>query len=88
MGELNINFKDSVEDLVFLLSRDYPKKSAIQLVGNRYQLCADGMSIMFTAVPAGFEDDIRRSKDSPVLLTLDCYASQQYTGLDQLDTVQ
>lgn len=50
MGDLNINFKDSIKDLVWLLDRGYPKRSAIELVGNRYRLNHEERLILYRGV--------------------------------------
>ena len=50
MVELNSNFKYAIRDLVYLLDRNYPRKSSIELVGNRYMLSKDERLILFRGV--------------------------------------
>jgi hypothetical protein len=50
MRDLNIFFRNSIDDLIFLLDRQYPKKSAIELVGNRYHLNSDERMVLYRGV--------------------------------------
>lgn len=50
MKELSINFKRSIQDLVWLLDRKYPKKSSVELVGNRYRLSHDQRMMLYRGV--------------------------------------
>ena len=50
MRDLNIFFKNSVEDLIYLLNKQYPKKPAIELVGNRYRLDHNERMILYRGV--------------------------------------
>jgi hypothetical protein len=50
MRELNTNFRDSVQDLVWMLERGYPKKPAIEAVGNRYRLNHNERMILYRGV--------------------------------------
>ena len=50
MRDLNIFFKNSVEDLRFLLDKQYLKKPAIELVGNRYRLDHNERMILYRGV--------------------------------------
>jgi hypothetical protein len=50
MGELNRNFRSSIEDLIDLLDKGYPKKASIELVGNRYRLDHDQRMILYRGV--------------------------------------
>jgi hypothetical protein len=50
MRELNTNFRDSVQDLVWMLERGYPKKPAIEAVGNRYRLNHDERMILYRGI--------------------------------------
>ena len=50
MRDLNIFFKNSIEDLIFLLDRNYPRKQAIELVGNRYGLNHNERMILYRGV--------------------------------------
>jgi hypothetical protein len=50
MVKLNTNFKRAVDDLLYLLERDYPKRSSIDIVGNRYRLGSDERMMLFRGV--------------------------------------
>jgi len=50
MEDINKNFASAVYDLVWLLDRGYPKKSAIEIVGNRYRLDGPERKILYRGV--------------------------------------
>jgi hypothetical protein len=50
MGEINTNFIKSIEDLIGLLDKKYPKKASLELVGNRYKLNRDERAILYRGV--------------------------------------
>ena len=50
MGEINTNFINSIEDLIGLLDKKYPKKASLELVGNRYNLTRDERAILYRGV--------------------------------------
>ncbi len=50
MAKLNKNFKRAVDDLLYMLERDYPKRSSIEIVGNRYRLGSDERMMLFRGV--------------------------------------
>ncbi len=50
MRDFNIFFRNAVDDLIFLLDRRYPKKRAIEIVGNRYRLDGDERKILYRGV--------------------------------------
>lgn len=50
MRDFNIFFQNSIADLTYLLNRGYPKKQAIELVGNRYRLDSDERNILYRGV--------------------------------------
>ncbi|HEB33391.1 MAG TPA: DUF434 domain-containing protein [Spirochaetes bacterium] len=50
MGEININFINSIADLIVLLDKKYPKKASLELVGNRYNLNRDERLILYRGV--------------------------------------
>ena len=68
MRDLNIFFQNAIEDLVFLLDRQYPKKSAIELVGNRYQLDSDERMVLYRGVfdTEGMKERLRKRVETPV----------------------
>ncbi len=61
MRELNINFKDPITDLIWLLDKKYPKKSAVELVGNRYSLNHEERMILYRGV-FDFKSSEKRKK--------------------------
>ncbi len=62
MGELNKKFGAAIQDLVYLFERNYPKKSSITLVGNRYRLSSDERLILYRGVFKTSEAALRRVK--------------------------
>jgi hypothetical protein len=50
MSDYNRNFTRAMVDLLFLLDRDYPKKPAIELVGNRHMLGRDDRMVLYRGV--------------------------------------
>jgi hypothetical protein len=62
MRDLNIFFRNAVDDLIFLLDRRYPKKQAIELVGNRYRLDGDERKILYRGVFDTRSAERRRAK--------------------------
>jgi len=50
MKDLNKNFKESINDLIWLLDRGYPKNNSIELVGNRYRLNSEERKILYRGV--------------------------------------
>jgi hypothetical protein len=68
MREINTNFINSIQDLLELLDKKYPKKASLDLVGNRYNLNRDERLILFRGVfdTASIE---RRKKKRLDLLT-------------------
>jgi len=50
MQYLNINFKESVNDLKWFLDHRYPKKGSIELVGNRHRLNSEERKILYRGV--------------------------------------
>jgi hypothetical protein len=86
MRDLNIFFHNSIEDLIFLLDRKYPRKQAIELVGNRYRLNHSERMILYRGVfntqstalrkekRAGIQEIKRLAIDGyNVLITLESY---------------
>jgi hypothetical protein len=64
MTDLNIFFRDAVRDLVFLLDRRYPKKPAIELVGNRYRLGSDERRLLYRGV---FDSESSRARKGKLI---------------------
>ena len=62
MVELNRNFKQAINDLVWLLDRGYPKRPSIELVGNRYMLGKNERQILLRGVFDRETCKIRRKK--------------------------
>jgi hypothetical protein len=62
MRDLNIFFHNSIEDLIFLLDRKYPKKQAIEIVGNRYRLNHSERMILYRGVFDTHSTVLRKEK--------------------------
>ena len=62
MRDLNIFFHNSIEDLIFLLDRKYPRKQAIELVGNRYRLNHSERMILYRGVFDTHSTVLRKEK--------------------------
>jgi hypothetical protein len=79
MQEPHINLGRAACDLVYLLERGYPRKSSIELVGNRYRLSGDCRKILFRGVFGREECESRTAKrtgaypSGPLLCVVDCY---------------
>ena len=50
MKEINTNFIKSIEDLIVLLDKKYPKKPSIELIGNRYNLDRNERAMLYRGV--------------------------------------
>jgi hypothetical protein len=50
MKDSHADIRGAVVDLLYLLEKGYPKKSALELVGNRYRLSSDGRMILYRGV--------------------------------------
>lgn len=57
------NLKDALADMHYLLSRDYPAKAALALVGNRYQLVKRQLQALQGMACSAEELRIRKSKE-------------------------
>ena len=57
----------ALRDYRYLLDRDYPQKSTIKLVGDKYQLTGEERSILYRGISSGRSAEIRNAKLSPVL---------------------
>jgi hypothetical protein len=53
------------EDFRYLLNREYPRRAALELVGNRYTLAADERHLLHRAVFAEEEAAARNAKKAP-----------------------
>lgn len=56
------SIRDAAKDFRYLLDRRYPRKQALELVGNRYQLSADQRHLLHRAVFSREEALLRRKK--------------------------
>lgn len=59
------NFKDlqnAAEDFRYLLNRGYPRKAALELVGNRYQLISDHRQLLHRGVFSDADSESRQKK--------------------------
>jgi hypothetical protein len=50
MKDSHTDIRGAVVDLLYLLEKGYPKKSALELVGNRHRLSGDGRMILYRGV--------------------------------------
>jgi hypothetical protein len=59
------NFKDlqnAAEDFRYLLNRGYPRRAALELVGNRYQLISDHRQLLHRGVFSDADSESRQKK--------------------------
>src|SRR5512136_3117125 len=56
------HLQNAAEDFRYLLNRRYPRKAALELVGNRYQLTFDQRHLLHRGVFAETEAESRRQK--------------------------
>jgi hypothetical protein len=56
------NLQKAAEDFRYLLNRRYPRKAALELVGNRYQLTFDERHILHRGVFSSVDSQARRKK--------------------------
>jgi len=56
------NLKNAAEDFRYLLNRKYPRKTALELVGNRYGLTYDERHLLHRGVFSDLDSESRRSK--------------------------
>ncbi len=56
------NLQEAAQDFRFLLNRGYPRKAALELVGNRYGLTSDGRHLLHRGVFSDSDSESRRQK--------------------------
>lgn len=56
------NLQKAIRDYRYLLNRDYPEKTTIKLVGDKYQLTGEERSILYRGISSKKSSDYRRSK--------------------------
>src|SRR4030042_605956 len=56
------NLQKAAEDFRYLLNRAYPRKAALELVGNRYQLTSDQRHLLHRGVFSDMDSKGRRKK--------------------------
>jgi len=56
------SLQEASEDFRYLLNRSYPRKAALELVGNRYQLTADQRHLLHRGVFSDMDSEVRRKK--------------------------
>ena len=64
-----LKFKDlqkAAEDFRYLLNRGYPRKAALDLVGNRYQLTSDQRHLLHRGVFSDADSESRRKRKIPI----------------------
>ena len=82
--KLSESFKEAVRDLFWLLNRGYPKKSSVDLVGNRYMLCSDERKILYRGV---FEKAVCIKRRSKIIKPPDTNLTLLIDGLNILITI-
>jgi hypothetical protein len=60
------NLQEATEDFRYLLNRAYPRKGALELVGNRYQLTSDQRHLLHRGVFSDRDSASRLKKKIPV----------------------
>lgn len=55
------------EDFRYLLNRGYPRKAALELVGNRYQLTSDQRHLLHRGVFSSADSEARQKKRIPIV---------------------
>ncbi len=48
--ELHKKIRSALQDLLYLLEQDYPRKASIELVGNRYRMTSEERMVLFRGV--------------------------------------
>lgn len=67
IGMLNLeNLQNAAEDFRYLLNHEYPRKAALELVGNRYQLTFDERHLLHRGVFSIEDSESRRKKKIPI----------------------
>jgi hypothetical protein len=61
-----VNLQRAASDLRYLLERNYPRKAALVLVGNRYQLRSDQRHLLHRGVFSGADSAFRRQRKVPI----------------------
>ncbi len=60
--------KKASEDFRYLLNRGYPRRTSLELVGNRYQLTSDQRHLLHRGIFADLDASSRRKKKVPIKL--------------------
>jgi hypothetical protein len=60
------DLQNAAEDFRYLLNRRYPRKAALELVGNRYGLTFDGRHLLHRGVFSSKDSQARRKKRIPI----------------------
>ena len=66
---ITANFKDlqkAAEDFRYLLNREYPRKAALDLVGNRYKLTFDERHLLHRGVFSDSDSESRKKRIIPI----------------------
>ncbi len=62
MIELSKTFSEAASDYLFLLEKQYPKKSILKLVGDKYQLTGEERSVLFRGIHQPELCELRKNK--------------------------
>lgn len=60
------NLQKAAEDFRYLLNRGYPRKAALELVGNRYQLFSDQRHLLHRGVFSNADSESRQKRKIPI----------------------
>jgi hypothetical protein len=60
------NLQEAAEDFRYLLNRKYPRKAALELVGNRYGLTFDERHLLHRGVFSNMDSETRRKKKKSI----------------------
>jgi len=60
------NLQEAAEDFRYLLNREYPRKSSLELVGNRYGLDYDQRHLLHRGVFSHADAELRRKRKIPL----------------------
>ena len=59
---LSLQFTEAAKDYLYLLEREYPQKSALKMVGDKYQLISQERSMLYRGIGPVHKSILRQSK--------------------------
>ena len=66
MPNMNLDLQKATMDFRYLLNRGYPRKAALELVGNRYQLTTDDRHLLHRSVFPDADAQSRQKRKIPI----------------------